>query len=468
MKKQKKVKQNLVEKMDKILASRHVKPRLTELTHQMHTVGLGTKMLEDGKNGSVFAVERIPSQYLCRDGELCDIDNSFWCKDAMASGGNEAADAESGDEESIYYCNRANDFSFQISERLKKHLFSVAYRNYSFSWMLLDAYNETASSLKKGLRACYKNHQTREAQVAENNPTVLRYPFFQRNSDLAYQMKPAGFWQKIVLHKKRAKYEFAFMLQTYDLVMREEENGDFVLVPRDVYQPSKADGVFRLSRPWIQDVSGKLNGNVSVDVRQITDLPNRYLIKVKLDAAWLNDAERDYPVTFVLPFEKEPGGIDSLPFFASQMGDCAERGGNSYVIGRDNAGEHAVCMRVYNPTTHAAFSKKVSNLSRAAIVWDIQKSTLSAEYLMKIGNCVRKRFFVDASKKALVLDISAAMLEMITCGKPYFELMLEAASARQEGGLCLSKEADACYLILGCDAPKTKKHFLLGLGKLRR
>ena len=355
-------------------------------------------------NNGFLRIEDIPE-------ELCD--------------GNPQDEAEDYDvEDYTYYCNRANTFSLCLASRLKKHLVSVLHRRNSFSIAFLDPYNETAINLKKKLTACYKNNRTCKAKVEGEDKSILRYTFFQKGSDLVYQLHHSGFLQKIVLYKKRAQYEFAFMLQMYEQVMVEQENGDIVIFPKDSERVIARDAVFCLVKPIIQDMMGESGCNISVSLEQITDLPNRYLMKVKLDAEWMNADERAFPVTLTIPFEKG-GENPELPVSVMQLETKSKTNSETYYVGQQGENTHSVCMRLLNPMYCAEFAEVASKIEKALLVWDIKQNAQGANYSIRMDNCVVDTFYDGGKQSELMFDVTDVVKKMITRDKKFIDFFIE-------------------------------------------
>lgn len=430
------------------------------MRHAEH-VGSGVKMYREKKGVRTFVLENIPTQYLSHNGKYEAIKNEFLRIEDMPEElciedlQNEAK--HDNKEEYVYYRNQANDFSVCLPSRLKKNLMSVRHRGNSFSIMLLDPHSETAQNLRKKLYSCYKNDTSCKARLEGREKNLLCYPFFQKGSDLVYELHHTGFLQKIVLYKKRAQYQFAFMLQMYEQVMLEQENGDFVICRKEITPINETAVGFRLLKPIVKDMLGETGCDVEFSLEQITDMPNRYLMKLKLDAEWLNSNERAFPVTLQMPFEKGKGLSHALPIAATQISTKKENCFGKYFVGQQGGNACSVCVRVQNPMHRIEIEKEGSKIEKVLLAWDIAQSKQGANYVIRTDNRAVDKFFDDGRKPAMVFDITYAVKEMIVRNKSFVEFLIEPVDKMQKTALELSGKAGALNCFVKMSAVRSKR-----------
>lgn len=447
--------------IDMIAENQNIGKAFEKATRHAEHVGSGVKMYRENKAEKTFVLENIPTQYLSHNGKYEAIKNEFLRIEdipeelCIEDSQNEAK--HDNKEEYVYYRNQANDFSVCLPSRLKKNLMSVRHRGNSFSIMLLDPHSEAAKNLRKKLYSCYKNDTSCKARLEGREKNLLCYPFFQKGSDLVYELHHTGFLQKIVLYKKRAQYQFAFMLQMYEQVMLEQPNGDFVIRRKEIDGGNEANTVFRLLKPIVKDMLGETGCDVKISLEQITDMPNRYLMKLKLNAEWLNSNERAFPVTLQMPFEKGISFSRALPVVATQISTKKENCFGKYFVGQQGGNACSVCVRVQNPMHRIEIEKEESKIEKVLLAWDIAQSKQGANYVIRTDNRAVDKFFDDGQKPAMVFDVTHAVKEMIICNKPFVEFLIEPADKMQNAVLELSGKAGALNCFVKMSAVRSKR-----------
>lgn len=459
--KKKKLHNKKVSVADMVAENKNIGKVFEEVTRHAEHVGSGVKMYRGNKGEKTFVLENIPTQYLSHNGKYEAIKNEFLriedIPEELCIEDSQNESKYDNKEEYVYYRNQANDFSVCLPSRLKKQLMSVTHKGDSFSIMLLDPHSETAQNLRKKLHSCYKNDTTCKARLEGSEKNLLRYPFFQKGSDLVYELHHTGFLQKIVLYKKRAQYQFAFMLQMYEQVMLEQENGAFVICRKEITPINGTAVGFRLLKPIVKDMLGETGCDVEISLEQITDMPNRYLMKLKLDAEWLNSNGRAFPVTLQMPFEKGTSFSHALPVAATQISTKKENCFEKYLVGQRGGNGCSVCVRVQNPMHRVEIAKEGSKIEKVLLAWDIAQSKQGANYVIRTDNRAVDKFFDDGQKPAMVFDITCAVKEMIVCNKPFVKFFIEPVDKIQKTALELSGKAGALNCFVKTSAVPRKR-----------
>ncbi|MHC1731936.1 MAG: DNRLRE domain-containing protein [Bacteroidales bacterium] len=108
--------------------------------------------------------------------------------------------------------------------------------------------------------------------------------------DLTYSVKGDSVKEDIVINKATENPVFKFNLNLTNLIPKIDNNKNIVFY--DAKDPEKA--IYIMQAPFMYDAKNESSSNIDITVDKGTD---GYVLTVKPDAAWLNDAKRAYPVT---------------------------------------------------------------------------------------------------------------------------------------------------------------------------
>ena len=119
------------------------------------------------------------------------------------------------------------------------------------------------------------------------NSTVLYENVFQ-GVDLVYNVSGYNIKESVVVKEPLEQYRFSFRLDLDGLTPELQEDGSVTL--------TNAEGtvVYLIPAPYLFDQANRASDAAKYE---LTESDKGYILTVEADAAWMNDAERSYPIT---------------------------------------------------------------------------------------------------------------------------------------------------------------------------
>lgn len=148
------------------------------------------------------------------------------------------------------------------------------------------------------------------AQTAVGIPTnnKILYSNVYSLVDFQYIVLSSGLKEEIILADASAPNSFTFVLNVEGVIPRLSSDGTIELIDEENNE------VFRLLKPYAFDNKDAITENVQLDLRQAE---GEWFVDITLDATWLEDSSRIFPVTIDPSFTFEPKDAEARDTFAS-------------------------------------------------------------------------------------------------------------------------------------------------------
>lgn len=111
------------------------------------------------------------------------------------------------------------------------------------------------------------------------------------DTDFQYQLVGKTLKENIVVHEMRESYVYAFEMSVQGLALSlEEQTGEI-----RAFDPDTQEDIFVIPAPVMYDAAGRSSHTVAYTLTQGTD--GTYLLTITADSAWVNTADRAFPVS---------------------------------------------------------------------------------------------------------------------------------------------------------------------------
>lgn len=252
----------------------------------------------ENNDGTITATVYDSPIHYEKDGLLKEIDNTFQLE-------------EKANNESVWR-NTANDFIVRLPITIDEtSQVSIEYENYFLKFGLVEtdiktvtgivsnppSDKEVAVQLNAALdRAADEFERTRllnESKTAVRNQRAeIQYKDILSNTDLQYQLNGKTLKENIIFRTAPSEIAYTFDLEYTDLVGVLQENNSILFFDKD--DTAQENVIFILAAPYMFDNKDIFNSDIQV-VLEETENGARYTLIP--DKEWLNDPEREYPVT---------------------------------------------------------------------------------------------------------------------------------------------------------------------------
>lgn len=240
-------------------------------------------LLEDGSY--LLTQYDVPVHYENEEGELVDIDNTLTYEAA------ETAQDFDG------YANEANSFNVKFADDAGEHLFNFTEEDYAIGMELADGAAENAEAVieagEPAVQAAAATVEERNAQVTSLDALTSRVTYSDalNGADLEYTVLPNGIKEDIVVTSGQSTYTYSFVLNTDNLSAVLNDDGSISLVADDAEEPEEK---YHIPAPYMIDANNKISYSVSYGIA--ADGEGRYILTVRADEDWINDADTVFPV----------------------------------------------------------------------------------------------------------------------------------------------------------------------------
>ena len=175
------------------------------------------------------------------------------------------------------------------------HLDELSENGYSIamSWLGTKAAVAEKLSLSPSVSVTHINEESKTANEASasalTKKSSLRFQKVSSNIDLEYKLIGRDIKENIIVHAPSESYQYDFFLELGGLVPAMQEDGSVLLLNAVTKQPEYA-----IPAPYMYDAAGTVSHSVSY---RIASEKGGFRLSVIADPAWMNAAERAYPVT---------------------------------------------------------------------------------------------------------------------------------------------------------------------------
>lgn len=175
------------------------------------------------------------------------------------------------------------------------HLVELSENGYSIavSWLGTKATVAEKLSLSPSVSVTHINEESKTANEASasalTKKSSLRFQKVSSNVDLEYKLIGRDIKENIIVHAPSESYQYDFFLELGGLMPAMQEDGSILLLDAATKQPK-----YTIPAPYMYDAKGTVSRSVSY---RIVSEKGGFRLSVIADPAWMNAAERAYPVT---------------------------------------------------------------------------------------------------------------------------------------------------------------------------
>ncbi|MEE0776650.1 MAG: DNRLRE domain-containing protein, partial [Bacillota bacterium] len=209
------------------------------------------------------------------EGKLVDIDNSL---------------ADSADEEVGGVLENSNNaVKVKFSKKAKENnMVKLESNGYKIFWGMINA-DKNKDVKDKTQR---KFNLTEDPLLLENMTSTVSYQEIRPNVDLFYDVVGTTLKERIVLNSADSERSFQFHFRTKELTAIQQEGSILLNAPN-------GETIYAMDPMYMYDASMEGSNEVEVSLETVKDNPNNheYILTVTASSAWLNNANRVYPVT---------------------------------------------------------------------------------------------------------------------------------------------------------------------------
>ncbi len=243
-------------------------------------------------DGSFKAVQYPSAVHFKENGEWKEYDNTL--EEADAADENETAKSEK-DKDLV---NRTADYSVRLSKKTNgKKFVRIEKDGYKLSWYYDGARISTAQIVE--------TQEDEDPFTLKNAVSKAVYENVFKSTDFEYIISSDGVKENIILNSRRAPDAFEAVYKADGLVP--------VQINDKVIELQTEDGkaIYTVSAPFMTDANGEYSDGIVLSVSENKN--NTFTIKTTLDAEWLEDSSREYPVTVdpILKTRQSPKDVQS-------------------------------------------------------------------------------------------------------------------------------------------------------------
>ena len=216
------------------------------------------------------------------------------------------------------YKNGANDYTVRFAaDAADEHLITLEYQGSSISFNPVNGAETNGTTISK-----FENEILEDMAYPDD---CIQYKNVYPGVDLVYETKTHGIKEYIVINQPVSQNEFFFHVSFVGLTPKEED-GNVIFVDKT------GKTVFDIKQLYAIDDQGEETTNVQCAIIENNGI---YQLKLSVDAAYLADAKRAYPVV-VDPSVMITGSSNTFDSFVSSRYPGTNYYLNTYIrTGRD-------------------------------------------------------------------------------------------------------------------------------------
>ena len=245
--------------------------------------------LENGKYQAVVYAD--PVHRKDENGAWQDIDNRLYLKNKSGVSVYGTEDERITFASSLsYMVAQSSDFSAStqaFSDTLQAPVMSLSENGYSLSLSLV-------SSIGAISAAEVTNHEARSVSQSTSkiidNKTSLIYQNAWQNVDLEYLLVSNDIKENIIVKAPSTEYSYSFIL-TLDRLIPDRNDAGVIMLRDEITE----EIVYYMPAPYMYDAKGETSYAVYYSLVEIKN--GNYLLNVTANSEWINDGEREFPVT---------------------------------------------------------------------------------------------------------------------------------------------------------------------------
>lgn len=224
--------------------------------------------------------------------------------------------------------NKAGSFQTRFAKKAKsKKLVSLTQKGHKIEWALQKAKKVSAEVVPAGAPQADENRA-----ALKNLYGTVRYPDILTATDLQYTVTPTGIKEDIILKNSRAPESFSFDYALKKVGYRVNADGAIEFFREDDPQTL----VFTMDAPYMYDAGGAYSEEIEITV---TETQKGFTLRLIPDAAWLEDADRLWPVTIDPTIQYPESSLGVTDTFV-HSGDPSDHSDYAYLlVGKGTGGE---------------------------------------------------------------------------------------------------------------------------------
>ena len=177
--------------------------------------------------------------------------------------------------------NTLADFSVRFSKKTNGHKFvRLTKDGYSISWYYVDAKKQTAQVVEK--------EADNDVTTLENITSQVVYENIYKDTDLEYLVSSEGIKENIILNSAKAPTEYVAEYKANGLTPVQIDNKTIEL------QDSNGVAVYTLYAPYMYDAANEYSQGIYITLSDVKN--GKFTVTTTLDAAWIQDEARTFPV----------------------------------------------------------------------------------------------------------------------------------------------------------------------------
>jgi len=231
------------------------------------------------ENGEKLVAEYdIPVNYQTENGEWVQYDNSMKLTDGINS-----------DTENQEYENTSSDFSVKLSNKSKdNNMVKVSYNGYDVSWGFSDTHKSKIEFVEHATDAT--TEPNKELSVKNLNQEAI-YKQIYNGVDLQYIIGTDNVKENLIINNRDTEKEFIinYKINNTNAVSVDDKTIEL----RDKSNPDKI--IYKIEAPIMIDAGGAVSDSITLTLAE--QKGNNITIKLTVNSEWLNEAQRQFPVT---------------------------------------------------------------------------------------------------------------------------------------------------------------------------
>lgn len=247
--------------------------------------------LSDGTSAAVQYDTEV--HYKDDSGEWQQIDNSLhYEKDQETQGISLFSAKEETDDvqDTDGYTTKAGKVNFKFAKNAnQKNLVRIQQDDYKVSFALQNR-NENKKVTIENSESSAENDSLESQMTVDNIYSTVNYNNIQDDVDLQYIASGSDLKENIIINKVKDEYTFSFDIKTHKLNIVQEDDGSISLYD---YKSNKL--IYSIPAMYMEDSNGEQSESITCSLKQVKK--KRYVLTITADAAWINDKEREFPVT---------------------------------------------------------------------------------------------------------------------------------------------------------------------------
>ena len=268
--------------------------------------------LDNGE--TLVAKYDIPVNYQTEAGDWVQYDNTMKLQDEVNS-----------DADNQEYENISSDFSVKLANKSKdNNMVKISYDHYDISWGFS---NTNKSKVKFVENATEANTMPNEELSIKNLTQEAIYKQVYNGVDLQYIIGTDNIKENLIINSKDTEKEFTINYKVNNVNALSVDDKTIEL--RDKANPDKT--IYKIEAPVMTDAGGAVSDGITLTLAE--QKGNKITVKLAINSEWLNDTQRQFPVTVdpELSIECNTENTESCTIYTKRPNNRVYGGTNEYI-----------------------------------------------------------------------------------------------------------------------------------------